>query len=229
MSRLSKLVRRALGRVPEFSHQSALRRIKAADIAISSIYDIGAYHGRWTDDAEAVFPDASFVLFEANHDHGAMLNAKSRRWFNVALGSDDHQRREFFVPELISTSGASFYRDPTPNQARRSLTTVKLDTVVTRESLPLPDLIKLDVQGSEIDVLGGAPRCLEQCQIIIAETSFAGCNNGAPIAADVISWLRQRGFSCVDIAETHRCDRSHNLIEVDFVFAAKTAFEKLRA
>ena len=225
MSRLSKFVRRVFGRDPEFSHVRSLRRMKSAGFAPATVYDIGAYHGRWSDDASVVFPDANFIMFEANADHAATLNATGRSWFNVTIGASDTQR-DFFVPNLRSTSGASLYPDlasvaKTYELLTRPVQTLRLDTVVSRDKLPFPDLIKLDIQGAEIDALSGASACLQHCQVIIAETALVASNEGAPLFADLIAWLRERAFFCADIAEVHRRGERDDLIEVDLVFVAQ--------
>ena len=67
------LVARLVSRLPwvkhkaaKLSHRNALSRLKAQGFAPATVYDIGAYRGGWTRLASQVFPDAAFVLFEAN-------------------------------------------------------------------------------------------------------------------------------------------------------------------
>jgi hypothetical protein len=48
----------------------------------------------------------------------------------------------------------------------------RLDNYRRSESLPWPDLLKLDIQGYELEVLRGAPECIAAAKAVIAEVSF---------------------------------------------------------
>jgi hypothetical protein len=101
----------------------------------------------------------------------------------------------------------------------------RLDTLVEHYALPLPDLIKLDIQGAEIDALLGAPRCLAHCGAIVTEASLVTYNKGSPLFADVVAWLTQQGLFCVDICEIHRW--KHNAIfQMDLLFVKQPIFKR---
>jgi FkbM family methyltransferase len=225
VSRLTKFLRRVTGRTPEFSHVKSLQRLKSLGLEPRTIFDIGAYHGTWTRDAVTVYPAADYFLFEANSDHAAILNDSGRKWFNVALGSADLPSRKFSVPNIASSTGASFFPElgTAHSHSTVDLPTVRLDTLVGTQRLPQPDIMKLDVQGAEIEILRGADNALKACQAVIVETGFAQMNDGAPLMADVAAWLGRAGFFCVDIAETHR-GKAGGLLQVDLVFVSEPLF-----
>jgi FkbM family methyltransferase len=54
--------------------------------------------------------------------------------------------------------------------------------------------IKLDTQGSELEILRGAERALEQALFLIVETEFNTLYEGQPLFCDVDRFLRDRGF-----------------------------------
>jgi FkbM family methyltransferase len=56
------------------------------------------------------------------------------------------------------------------------------------------DLIKLDTQGSELDILRGAPRTLSSVRAIECEVQFNELYDGVPLFADVDRYLRTHGF-----------------------------------
>ena len=66
------------------------------------------------------------------------------------------------------------------------LTTRRLDVLVKEYGLPSPDLVKLDVQGSELAALRSAGELLKTCSAIVAELSFVQGNKGAPLASEVM-------------------------------------------
>jgi hypothetical protein len=76
---------------------------------------------------------------------------------------------------------------------RRSVATVPLDAVCTREGV-WPDCLKLDVEGAELDVLRGAEAALEQALVLDVEVEFAELFRGQPLFAEVDLHLRERGW-----------------------------------
>ena len=193
----------------KLSHRNALTRLRSLGFAPAVVYDIGAYRGGWTRLASEVFPAAQFVLLEANRDHAGELAASGRRHLIVALGDKDGGTRAFHVPRQGDVTGASLYVENTAHYAQanlqvREVETVRLDTLVAREKLPPPDLIKIDVQGAELEVLAGASATLRGAAALVIEVSFVDYNKGGPLVAEVIAALDRLGFKCADLCEVHR-------------------------
>lgn len=69
--------------------------------------------------------------------------------------------------------------------------TVRLDDV---PDCPAPDYLKLDVQGSELDVLAGGERSLLSATVIECETEFVPIYKHQPLFGDVQRFLADRGF-----------------------------------
>ena len=72
-----------------------------------------------------------------------------------------------------------------------AMTLVALDGV---DGLPKLDVLKMDVQGAELDVLEGGHRTLEHCVMIIPEVRFYRMYEDEPMWADVDSEMRAQGF-----------------------------------
>jgi len=126
--------------------RNALARLKSLGFAPGVVYDIGAYRGGWARVASEVFPSAKFVLFEANADHAGALAALGHRHVIAALGAEDGGRRPFHVPRAGDVTGASLYVEKTTHYAAanvdmRAVETVRLDTLVARERLPLSEKV----------------------------------------------------------------------------------------
>jgi hypothetical protein len=73
---------------------------------------------------------------------------------------------------------------------------VTLDAVVNLKKMPPPDMIKMDVQGAELDVLKGAEETLKTAQHVILELQRVEYNKGAPLKDTVIEYMDGLGFDC---------------------------------
>jgi len=73
------------------------------------------------------------------------------------------------------------------------------NAVVNLKKLSRPDLIKMDVQGAELDVLKGAVGVLATTNHVILELQVVEYNTGAPLSDIVIDYMSSIGFDCKGI------------------------------
>jgi hypothetical protein len=78
-----------------------------------------------------------------------------------------------------------------------------LDEVVKKKKLKNIDFIKIDTQGSELNILKGGRKTLKNTEFVMLETQNLEYNNGAPFTEDVIITMKDYGFRLFDILETH--------------------------
>ena len=111
--------------------------------------------------------------------------------FNVA--SNSGQASSYYEPEnhLTIYPGVTFGE-------KIEFTTETLDAVVQGLSGSLDrsklDYISLDTQGSELDIIKGASRCLEDAKFVFLEVSFKGLYRDAPDMYEVIQFMRSKEF-----------------------------------
>jgi FkbM family methyltransferase len=176
-----------------------------------------------------VFPAATFILFEANADNAPHLEARGNRHFTIALADRDGERT-LFLPRTGDVTGASFYVENTRHFAKdnllaRTVAAASLDSFVKTQRLAAADLVKIDVQGAELEIIAGATAALQHCQALIAELSFAPYNKGAPLIAEAMPAIAGHGFRCIDICELHR-NPARAMLQADFVFVKAPLFER---
>jgi len=92
-----------------------------------------------------------------------------------------------------------------------------------REFIPAADiqapaLLKLDVQGFELEALRGCEDMLGRFAYVYAECSFVELYGGQALADEVIAWLRERGFKLRGVHNMDH-DRDGRAIQADFLFA----------
>ena len=187
-------------------HVNYLKKLKNDGFEPKVIYDIGACVTHWSKEAKKIWDKSEFVLFDAMDDFKFLYEEFGSKHFLGVLSSVDNSN-VYFYENKENPGGNSVYKENTqfsPNadvlfseDAKVKKITYTLDTVVKQNNFPLPDLIKLDVQGSELDILKGAKETLKNCNHIIIEIQHVDYNIGAPKKDAVFEYLKSIGFENV--------------------------------
>jgi FkbM family methyltransferase len=192
------------------------------------VYDIGANKGHWAEYIRNVScMKSQFFLFEANAVHESDLKRSGHKYFITTLSSE-----EKFV-EFYSLGGSgtgdSYYletRRKHSNTESQRVMTSTLDQIVGRYGLPQADFIKIDTQGSELDILKGATGVLANASLILVECPILQYNVGAPSISEYINFLLEHDFFPIDLVSTHYVNQNHLLVQADVVFLKRRLFEK---
>ena len=200
-----------------------LKKLQNRGVSLKVVFDVGARIGLWSTSVRKVLKSSDFFLFEATEQCREQLSKSGFKYFINVL-SDSEKVVEFY--EIGSTGDSyykeytSFYQDIKPIEKRA----VSLDFLVNTENLPMPDLIKLDTQGSELDILKGAKKVLRDTSLIYIECPVLKYNEGAPTLTDYLDFLRKLGFLPYEICEQHFANDI--LMQVDIMFIKKTIYEE---
>jgi FkbM family methyltransferase len=233
---LNKVIRRLLGRYLPIrvkqvlygvglanAMELMLRRLEGQGFTPTVLLDVGAYEGEWTRLAKSFWPKAPTYMFEAQSAKMPALDKVAAslqgvRYENVLLGAEDGKEATFFEME----TGSSVYSEMTSAKRRaKKVEFRQLDTVLGgRLGEKKGAMLKIDVQGAEIDVLEGAKRTIDLCEFLLLECSLLEYNKGAPLFPEVITYLNERGFVLYDIATLMRLPTGH-LCQVDALFCRK--------
>jgi FkbM family methyltransferase len=92
-----------------------------------------------------------------------------------------------------------------------------LDSIVRNENFDVIDLLKLDVQGAEHLVIGGASETLLIATAVWVEVSFKQLYEGSCLYNQVFDLLTERGFKLWDL-ETGFRNTAGELIQADALF-----------
>lgn len=94
-------------------------------------------------------------------------------------------------PNMELAGKFDMLRDSMTPAGRRTVSTTRLDDIPASADA---DLIKIDVQGAEVEVLKNGVRALSAATAIHIEVSFVELYHGQPMFADVDRFLRAAGF-----------------------------------
>jgi len=94
----------------------------------------------------------------------------------------------------------------------------RLADFVSTKEIAGPALLKLDVQGFELEALRGCEDLLECFACVYAECSFVELYSGQALAHDVIEWLARHGFILTGVYNP--CyEKKGKTVQGDFLFA----------
>ena len=223
--------------VPAWRH--ALRRYRvAAGVeharvlrnlgAIRTVVDIGANRGQFALAARVCFPEARIVSFEPLGGPAAVYRA--------VFGRDDHamlveaavgpqsgeaeihlSARDDSSSLLPITAHQDELFPGTSEAGTAKIRVVRLADVLPAQEVAAPALLKLDVQGFELQALEGSEDVLPQFEWVYVECSFVELYAGQAFADEVIAWLRDRGFRLTGVFNMSY-DRAGHAIQADFLF-----------
>jgi hypothetical protein len=88
---------------------------------------------------------------------------------------------------------------------------------MTAEQITRPALMKLDVQGAELDVLEGCGTLLQEIDYIYLEGSFVELYEGQALITDIVTFLDRHGFKFRGIYNTSYT-RDYGTTQADFLF-----------
>lgn len=133
---------------------------------LQTIFDVGANFGQTACRFAQAFPTASIYSFEPVRDTFAKMQANvgafpQVRPFNMALG-DQAGTAEI---HLATSSGANSLKGVQGSTASETIQVRTLDEVADENKVETIDLLKIDVEGFEMQVLAGAKQRLADKRI----------------------------------------------------------------
>ncbi len=160
-------------------------------------------------------------MFEANEIHRKKLEKISSEVFIQVL-SDENKQLKFFRK---GGTGDSIYLENTDHytDSFELVSAKNIDTLIIEKNLPLPNFIKLDVQGAELDILKGAKTAISSCNVILMECPIVQYNLGAPKLEEYLDFMKKIDFLPIKIFEQH-IDRGL-LIQIDILFMSKKSYQ----
>jgi len=194
------------------SQEERLNFYKKIGINFKQVLDIGAYEGHWKSMFKNIYPDSEVLMIEANKDKEKILKSKGS-YFIGLLSSEDNKEVDYFKcnsPKTPQTGNSIFLENTSHKFIPEKRKTIKLSSVPN--ILEKYDLIKMDVQGSELDIIKGGLNIIKKSSFLLLELSLIQYNQKVPLAYDVMSFLKKINFELIDILDVHH----HNKIAIQF-------------
>jgi FkbM family methyltransferase len=203
-----------------------LGKLKSINFNPQVVYDIGSCVLHFTNEAERIWPNAEYIAFEAMDSAEFLYKERGLR-YNIGPLSDEDDKTVEFYQNDYHPGGNSYYRENVEinpvaelyfsEANKKILKTARLDSVVTEKNFPIPDLIKMDVQGAEMDIIKGGLDTISKTKVLILELQHREYNKGAPLRETVISYLNSIGFYLVQTIDSNDDDGNYCFMREDLV------------
>jgi len=173
------------------------------------IVDVGANQGRWTREAFAYFPEASFLLVEPQnhlkvHVQDLLQRGSKFQWIGEGVSDCAGRLALTIAPDDVSSNFGMSAKQAAVFGYRQALVDVRtLNEIIASVDFPAPDMVKIDAEGFDLKVLGGASDLLGKTDIFFVEAAV--CATGIEnTMATVITKMAEVGYRMIDITDINR-------------------------
>lgn len=193
-----------------------LAEIKARGFAPATLFDCGASDGGWTKAARALWPELSAVLIEPLDEHReALARIPNSLHIDRLLWGLSGQLLEFNEyggqSSVFPNHAGLHYGAP----SQRS--TATLDRIAEQTGI-YPDLVKMDIQGAELQAMMGASKVLSRCKLLVLETWVIAAQPGIPLMHIIAGYLAEHGWLLYEIGDLMPRDLDGALTAFDAFF-----------
>lgn len=200
----------------------ALKFIKSMGFYPDLIIDVGAGNG--TLPLLNNFHEARHLLFEPLTEFEPELEALKKDYnleFNIcAIGGAKttvsiNVHKDIYGSSLLNEEDGKI-----ANGKPRQVEMITLQDVSDMYEISPSNLLllKLDVQGAEMQVLKSGEDILNRAAIIIIECSFFRFQKNAPEVTDIIIFMKSKGFVIYEMVDFHNRPFDNALAQVDVIF-----------
>ncbi len=198
-------------RRPSYGHENdpldAVSRLAGQSATV--VIDVGAHMGQSADRFLGRFPAAKLHLFEPFPDSMQHLRARFAGEARVALHEEALAaapgHADFYVNKISATNSllplsteVNRHVDPRLYETRERIRVVAttLDAFCRERLIETVDLLKIDVQGAELEVLKGANELLASgaVRVVYLEAHFKPIYSGQADFCTISARLHERGY-----------------------------------
>ena len=202
-----------------------LEKLKNKNYTPQIIFDIGAYQGVWTDNMLNIYPNCEYYLFEAiPYAKLDKFNDSSNIFVHKDVILSDKEKivnwyQGLNTGDSIHKENSILYRDIKPIiKSAIDLNSYILKNTLFQNRTLSNIFIKIDCQGSEIDILKGSTNILPYTDFILIEMPLFGIyNENVPNFKDHIDYLDSIGFIPYDLLESHYINDYNMQIDILFI------------
>jgi FkbM family methyltransferase len=197
-----------------------LDHVKSLNFQPKTVIDVGVAYG--TFELYEKFPSANHLLIEPVAECEKFIKPICQKYnAQYVIAAAGKNPGTITINVHPGIQGSSILKEMEGRDAdgvAREVPMVTIDDLCSQRNLTGSYLIKLDVQGAELDVLEGAKNILKETELIILEVSLFEFMVNSPQFHEVVTYMKNQGFVVYDIFGN--CIRPFDgaLAQVDMAF-----------
>ncbi|HAR62782.1 MAG: FkbM family methyltransferase [Candidatus Margulisiibacteriota bacterium] len=192
-----------------------------------TVIDIGAANGTYC--LYDTFTSSRHLLIEPLIERENNLVNLKKKYKNLdyiigGVGAKEDERK--INVHLDHLDGSSLFKEQIADfdGIERKVNITTLDKLYMDLKLESPFLLKIDTQGSELEILNGASKVLELTECVVLEASFFEFYKGAPLIGEIVIFMKERGFVLYDIADITYRMLDGACAQIDLAFVKQNGF-----
>jgi FkbM family methyltransferase len=197
--------------------------IKTIGLKPRTVIDVGVAYG--TPGLYGKFDNVDYLLIEPLIEYEqSCINLTNKYGGKYIIAAANDSFDTITINVHADLSGSSIFQEsegPHVDGIPRNVPTVTIDGLCNDHNLKGPFLIKIDTQGSELQVLKGSTEILKKTEVIILEAFFFEFYRDIPLFDDIIFFMKKRGFVVYDLFGGIARPLDNALAQVDLVFVKK--------
>lgn len=176
------------------------------------IIDCGAYRGKFSQEFLRIYPNTQSLCIEPSQKSFLILSEKFKNQKNFILENkglfSSNQKGILNINQSEKTNSLLNMDKNIPkvqikfhkNKNSKIIELVTLDFLLEKhnwfkKNAPKIDLLKIDVQGSELELLNGAKKTLKKTRYILIEIHFIRSYEKSPLFDEINRLLNEEGFT----------------------------------
>ncbi len=192
----------------------------------NTVIDVGVADG--TNDLYEAFPAAKIILVEPLREWEPKLKeiAKSynAQYILAAAGKKTEEISINVHANLSSSSTLNESDGKVIDGISRKIPQITIDEICKEKGLSGSFVLKIDVQGAEINVLEGSQNMLPETELVLLEVQLFQFFKQGPQFFDVISYMKSKGFVLYDIYDLIYRPFDGALAAVDAAFVKENGY-----
>lgn len=195
---------------------------------INTIVDIGSHNGQFALISKFIYKKAKIFSFDplksSKKKYQLLLKKKDGyHFYHCAIGP----KNIFSKINITRSSDSSSMLDLTDKLTsiykhaekinEEKIKIRRLKNFLKKKDIKQPALLKLDVQGYEIEALKGCEDLLSCFNFIYIECSFVELYKGQPLYSEIKRWLESKNFTYVKKFNS-LFEKNKKIIQADFFF-----------
>lgn len=192
------------------------------------ILDVGAHFSGWSREAKLVFPDAIFYLVEPLTEMESELKQfcddfPGSKYFLTGVGPKEDKYYLTILADSLAGANCMYQENEyfKSHDWQREIQITTINSLLEKHKIEIPELVKLDIQGFELEALKGASFLFGKTEVFILEVSLFSFVESMPIFSEVIRFMADKGYEVYDFPGFYHRPFDGALGQVDVCFVKR--------